>query len=253
MCNNYYFTYDDFRTVFFDRFPDASEDDCARSWNDMPDYHKAKEIRELKVPTKGMFDAPKSDKPFDRWIIRKTGRAPFFRLVDGAWEPVLGRWGFDRLGVARIKNNAVNNTRSDSLRPGGMWDEAWQERRCLIPASGIYEWKQVMEPGKEKPAKTIPHAIRLPDGEPMMIAGVYEESDEHGPCFSMMTTSANEAMRGVHDRMPVILPQEGWDAFLSDVGAASDLLVPYTGKLEVFECVNPLTKAWIPGPPKPAI
>jgi putative SOS response-associated peptidase YedK len=111
-------------------------------------------------------------------------------------------WGFDlRFGD---KKHFVFNTRKDSLaKPYAA--KSFRERRCLIPATGFYEWAKV---GTQK----VPHLFQLTSHEPFAFAGIWkEETDEVNgslPHFSIITTEPNELVGKVHDRMPVILKQE---------------------------------------------
>ena len=100
-------------------------------------------------------------------------------------------------------------------------------RRCLIPADGFYEWKQV---GKRKQ----PHLIRPRDGGPMAFAGLWESwmgpNGEELETAVVITTDANKTLHPIHYRMPVVIPQEAFDVWLDcrnvDAETAAALLVP---------------------------
>jgi putative SOS response-associated peptidase YedK len=169
--------------------------------------------------------------------IRKTDYGPVVRTQDGSRDVALARWGFHR-----HFNPAINNARSDKLG-GGMWNEAWREkRRCVIPASSFYEWT-----GPKGSKQT--HAIELPSGA-MWMAGLWEDhSDpEIGLSFTTITTDANAAMESVHNRMPVILEPGVIDEFLN-ADDPMELVVPFAGEVEIYACENPLVKGAQPGPP----
>ena len=93
---------------------------------------------------------------------------------------------------------------------------AFKYHRCLIPASGFYEWKA--QQGIKQP-----WYISLKSGEPMAFAGLWEtwhppEQSEEGDIVTsccIITTSANSLMEPIHDRMPVILDPEQWETWLS--------------------------------------
>jgi putative SOS response-associated peptidase YedK len=92
-----------------------------------------------------------------------------------------------------------------------------QKRRCLVPASGYYEWRTV--PGPDgKPVKH-PFYITPADGSVLAFAGLWEfwRSPEGEPLTSVtiITTDAVGDLRGIHDRMPLILPAAEWDAWLN--------------------------------------
>ena len=90
-----------------------------------------------------------------------------------------------------------------------------RERRCLVPADGFYEW----QPGEKKQ----PYRITMKDGEPFAMAGLWERWDkgeEPLESFTIIVTAGNSLMKPIHDRMPVILPPETWDHWLTAADAA---------------------------------
>jgi len=105
------------------------------------------------------------------------------------------------------------NARGESLAEKPAFRSAFKYRRCLIPASGFYEW--AARPGTK--AKT-PYFIRLKNGEPFAFAGLWEEwhaSDGSAVrSCTIITTAANEWMAAIHNRMPVILPREEYGTWL---------------------------------------
>lgn len=133
-------------------------------------------------------------------LIRRTDPAPVL-LASG--EFVTMRWGFQRSGLG-----PVNNTRSDRLdRP--MWREAMAKRRCLIPLLSFYEWT-----GPRGRKQT--HLFHHPDQKWLHAAGIWEESDEFGPCFSMLTTDANAVVAPIHHRMPALLTEAEQETYLTE-------------------------------------
>lgn len=112
-------------------------------------------------------------------------------------------WGIPRmLGKDLVKE--LINTRADKAF-GGFWKRTVLNHRCLIPATGFYEWK------KEKDGKH-PYFIHPKDMELFAFAGiwdVWESKDGHKiKVYSIMTTEPNQEMKSIHNRMPVILHQE---------------------------------------------
>ena len=105
---------------------------------------------------------------------------------------------------------------------------AFRRRRCLIPATGFYEWRQVN--GHKQP-----YAIRVKERELFAFAGLWEhwQSPEGRTIESctIIVTDANEALRPIHDRMPVILDPAQYDTWLDpaiqDVQMLKTLLRPY--------------------------
>ena len=102
--------------------------------------------------------------------------------------------------------------------------EAFKKRRCLIPADSFYEWKKV-------PGGKIPFSIGMKDDAPFVFAGLWEgwkdpTTDEWLRTCTIITGEPNEFVREIHTRMPVILPEEHHDAWLSG-GAGKEILVPF--------------------------
>jgi putative SOS response-associated peptidase YedK len=116
------------------------------------------------------------------------------------------------------------NARAETVGTSGMFRAALGKRRCLVPASAFYEWKATPD-GKE------PHAIARADGEMLAFAGLWEgwkapEGDVLRT-FAIITTEANAQMSALHNRMPVILEQADWPAWLGEVeGDPLSLLRP---------------------------
>lgn len=95
---------------------------------------------------------------------------------------------------------APANARSSAVLSNRVFSQPVQKRRCLVPADGFYEWKKLSGNLKE------PHHIQLKGGEPFFFAGIFEEAgDNMPPTFAILTTSPNQLMQKLHDRMPVIL------------------------------------------------
>ena len=117
-----------------------------------------------------------------------------------------------------------------------------KRRRCLIPATGFYEWKR--NPDKSK----TPMYIHMASGEPFAFAGLWEIwHSEHGDqVFSctIITTTPNELLEPIHNRMPVILNADDYDAWLSPVEQSKDaiqhLIRPFSAdRMEAYP-VSPL-------------
>lgn len=126
-----------------------------------------------------------------------------------------------------IGNRAIN-ARAETLAERPMFRTAFRRRRCLILADGFYEWT-----GKGKARQ--PMRILLATGQPFAFAGLWEswtspEGETIHSC-TIVTTTPNDIMRPIHDRMPVILPPERESAWLDhsieDSAMLSSLLTPY--------------------------
>jgi putative SOS response-associated peptidase YedK len=118
--------------------------------------------------------------------------------------PSLARWG---LVPSWAKGPDAGpkpiNARAEGIAEKPMFRNAFKRGRCLIPASGFYEWQSV---GKVK----TPHFIRPKGGGIFVFAGIADSwqgpQGEALPSAAIVTTAANELMKPLHDRMPVILP-----------------------------------------------
>jgi putative SOS response-associated peptidase YedK len=114
------------------------------------------------------------------------------------------------------------NARSETVATNNIFRDAFERRRCLIPADAFYEWQKV---GK----KGVPYAVAPRDGL-FTFAGLWERwrSPTDGAIlrsFTIVTASANDLCRPIHERMPVILPRESWPLWLGEGEAsAAELL-----------------------------
>jgi putative SOS response-associated peptidase YedK len=109
--------------------------------------------------------------------------------------------------------NRLINARAETLAEKPSFRSCYKRRRCLIPTTGFYEWKKQPD-GKTK----VPTLISLKSGRPFAFAGLWEhwgspEGDEIESC-TVITTEPNALMSTIHNRMPVILPTESYDAWL---------------------------------------
>ena len=145
-------------------------------------------------------------------------------------------WGFPlslkgKSGQA-LKPKPVNNTRADKL-DSFMWRFSFAERRCLIPVT------EFAEAEGEKGAKTRTW-FSLP-GEPLFaVAGIWRDTDEWGPAYSMVMTEACIHVADVHDRMPVILRREDWGDWLDGPPDDARLLCrPYPELMAVNRTADP--------------
>lgn len=145
-------------------------------------------------------------------------------------------WGFPLvLTGARgqpLKPKPVNNARADKL-DNFMWRYSFAERRCLIPVS------EFAEAEGQKGAKTRTW-FALP-GEPLFaVAGLWRDTPEWGPAYTMVMTEACIHVADVHDRMPVILRREDWVRWLEGPAEAARVLCrPYPEVVEVRRTNEP--------------
>src|SRR5271170_5635835 len=108
---------------------------------------------------------------------------------------------------------ATFNARAESVADKPMFRDSFRRRRCIVPASGFYEWT-----GEKKDRQ--PHYFSSPSGEPLAFAGLWDEwrnpeTGEDVKSCTIVVTTANLFMQSYHDRMPVILAERDFDAWLS--------------------------------------
>ncbi|KIY22651.1 SOS response-associated peptidase [Mesobacillus subterraneus] len=155
------------------------------------------------------------------------------------------RWGLipfwaddEKIGYRMI------NARAETVDEKASFKDALKQRRCLILTDGFYEWKKE---GKHKQ----PYRFAMKDKKPFAFAGVWENWNKDGKDIAsctIITTSANEIVGKIHDRMPVILPKEKFEVWLDrSLNQASDLkklLVPYEGSfMEVYPVSTAINSA----------
>jgi putative SOS response-associated peptidase YedK len=148
-----------------------------------------------------------------RYNIAPTQPCPVTRWVDG--RPVLAalRWGLVPFWAKDTAiGNRLINARAETVAVKPAFRAAYRTRRCLVAASGFYEWKKAGG-GKR------PYYIAGADGTLLAFAGVWEQWQPAGAepvlSFTIVTTDANELMKGIHDRMPVILAPADYEAWLT--------------------------------------
>ena len=147
-------------------------------------------------------------------------------------------WGFPlRLKGMKpdSKPKPVNNARTDKL-DNFMWRYSFEQRRCLIPVTGFAEAEG------EKGSKTRTW-FSLPNEELFAVAGIWRDTDEWGPAYSMVMTEACIHVADVHDRMPVILARVTWTDWLD--GSPDDarlLCQPYPAEMVVRRTDEPWVK-----------
>jgi len=117
------------------------------------------------------------------------------------------------------------NARAETVAEKPAFRSAFRHRRCLVLADGFYEWQQ-----QENKKQKQPYYFRLQDGRPFAFAGLWERwkdaNGEEMESCTFLTTEANELMRPIHNRMPVILDPKGYDLWLDPEVKQPELLNP---------------------------
>ena len=161
---------------------------------------------ELGVPAESLRDyRPRYNiAPTDQhWILRTKYEQR--ELLPATWG-LVNSWAKDGKRAA-----AQINARAETLTTRSAFKEAYQKRRCVVPADGFFEWTG---------PKTVrqPLWFHRPDGGLVLFAGLYESwqpaPDRWQRTFTIITTEPNDVVRPIHDRMPVVLPSDGLDEWL---------------------------------------
>jgi putative SOS response-associated peptidase YedK len=190
-----------------------------------------------------------------RYNVAPTQNIPVVRNDAGRHRLDIMRWGLVPPYEKEFKSKyLLTNARDDKIQESRIFQRPFISRRCLIPATGFYEWKK--GPGKTKQ----PMMIRLKSGEPFAFAGIWErwfdkskQDSEAALSCSIITTRPNSLMEPIHDRMPVILPPELYEAWLNpdnqNVGELKEFLLPYDpGLMEAYPISNLVNSVKNDGP-----
>lgn len=163
------------------------------------------------------------------FCIRNTPAAPRRRpapvdpKADVSREPTWLHWGMIP-SWARDDDSPLVNARAESLADKPSFRDAFRARRCLVPASGFYEWKAA---GRSRQ----PWLFRLRDERPFFLAGLWDRWRTPGGSVlescAIVTTTPNELMAPIHHRMPVLLAEPAaWETWLDPRMASVDTLYP---------------------------
>lgn len=173
-----------------------------------------------------------------RYNIAPSQEVPVIRLDEaGNRELVKLRWGLIPFWAEEAKTGySMINARAENVADKPAYRAAFRKRRCLLPADGFYEWKTGAR-GKQ------PYHIRMRDHAIFAFAGLWEhwESGDGQVIESctIIVTDANERLRSIHDRMPVILGEGHYSQWLDveniDARQVRQLLTPCPGdRLEIY-------------------
>jgi len=144
---------------------------------------------------------------------------------------LIARWGLIPSWATDLSMGARTvNARMESVAEKPSYRAAFKTRRCLIPADGYYEWYQGRVSGSLKAVPKQPFYLHRKDGRSLAMAGLYEYwrnpvTDEVLTSATIITTSSQGALSQIHDRMPVLLPEDRYRAWLdSEERAKAELL-----------------------------
>lgn len=141
--------------------------------------------------------------------IFPTNQVPLLIGDNNESSPVLSTWGFPKFD----NKGVIINARSETAFEKKTFRDSLVNRRCIIPSSGFYEW----DSEKRK------FMFRLEGTGTLYMAGIYNVFQDELR-FVILTTAANESMRDVHNRMPLVIPRNEIDTWILDDKATNDIL-----------------------------
>ena len=162
----------------------------------------------------GLKGLPNRELPFD-WNIKPTQNVYIVKndsLEFASWG-LIAPWSKSKTEALKSQSAAIN-ARSETVHEKPTFKNAFRRSRCLVPASGYYEW--ATELGKYKPRQPV--YISRDDGKMLAFAGIYDQwvspEGEIRDSVAIITREAVGELATVHSRMPMFLPKDRWDAWM---------------------------------------
>jgi putative SOS response-associated peptidase YedK len=157
----------------------------------------------------------------EHWVIRQESGGA--RILDRLWWGLMPHW---------LKNESQArkpiNAKAETIASLPTFRDAYRRRRCLVPIDNFFEWKAI--PGARSKQ---PYAVGMRSGEPFAVAAIWDNWKRPGTSewvrsFAIVTCPANQLLAEIHERMPVIVPADGYDQWLASADPDPQaLLVPY--------------------------
>ena len=193
----------------------------------------------LRTPLTVLIDQFQVDFGADRQLplrfnVAPTQDIPVVRQTDAGRELAIMRWGFIPSWSKEANSGPLLiNARSETVAEKPTFRSAFKSRRCLIPADGFFEWKNVG--GKKQP-----YYFQVANGKPFAFAGLWEKWQAIKSC-AIITTGANELSAQLHDRMPVLLSPIDYAEWLDpEQPGPTKLLAPFPSSEMTATPVNPI-------------
>ena len=167
-----------------------------------------------------------------RYNIGPTQLSPIVVAAGRDRQVRMARWGLVPSWSRDLSVGAgMINAAAEAIDEKPAFRTPFQSQRCLVPASGFYEWQA-------RGARRLPHRIAPRAGALFAFAGLWErwapETGEPVETFAIITTRANKLLSEVHEQMPVIIAPADYQRWLTGpVPMAKRLLVPYTGGMTI--------------------
>ena len=186
-----------------------------------------------------MFEArPANDLPEGSdYNVCPTDTVPVIRQSETGRDLVSMRWGFlPHWYKSETAGPLLINARAETLAEKPAFRAACRARRCLLIATGFYEWTKTPEGAR------LPWYIHRMDGAPIAFAGVWQTwgTEPQQQTCAIVTTAANAQMSRIHHRMPLILEAADWLLWLGEAGkGAATLMEPGADNVLEFYRVDP--------------
>lgn len=178
-----------------------------------------------------LHESPRPDGGADRNVAVPSGRHPVAVETNASPGDTLGprrlmavRWGFiPRWYKSPTDGPLLINARAETIATKPAFRNAARQRRCIIPATGFYEWTRLQD------GERLPWFISRADGAPLAMAGVWR--DWQGPegerirSAAIVTTQAGDDIAHIHHRQPVILDPQDWGLWLGEQGRGAARLM----------------------------
>ena len=183
-----------------------------------------------------------------RYNLAPTERIHFvFSNASEARQAGFVRWGLvPHWSKTGTTETPLFNARSETVLQKPTFKSAFVRGRCLIPASGWYEWARTELGGKQ------PYHLRPKEGGPLAFAGLFDvwrgEGEKPLVSCTVLTTAASDGTAWLHERMPVVLSYDDYDRWLDrstpDIADLTELLQPYpAGELEIYPVSTVVNRA----------
>jgi putative SOS response-associated peptidase YedK len=156
-----------------------------------------------------------------RFNVAPTQAVPIITASEKGRKLVMAKWGFRPAWVKDDNKLAPINARAETAALNGLFSAAVRDGRCLVPATGFYEWKPVPRQKRKQPFH-----VRLKGGGLFAFAGLWTPpvAADMPPTCTIITTDANELLAPIHPRMPVILDPDD-EALWLDPGCVAPIKV----------------------------
>ena len=170
--------------------------------------------------------------------VAPTTVMPIIRPSGNGRELVMAGWGLIPFwlkpeNLSKQPYSTIN-ARAETIQTAPTYREPFKTRRCLVPATGWYEWQDMGKGKKKKPIHMQPKSA------PFAFAGVWDVWKGDGGAgltsFSIVTTNAAPSVNAYHNRMPVVLDDSQFDDWMrSTPERAATLMQPYAGGIDAWE------------------